>query len=112
MRSAPAFGAGDVIGVELRIEGGRGSVRFYKNDVEATAQQATEDVLGDAEDRRDPGGGLRPACHVGGAGDALIWRGCKRGRSVRSYAPEGCEDCDGARSYEGGYDARTRAPRA
>ena len=109
VRSAPAFGAGDVIGVELRIEGGRGSVRFYKNDVEATAQQATEASLATLKIAEIPEGGLRPACHVGGAGDALIWRGCKRGRSARSYAPEGCEDCDGARSYEGGYDARTGA---
>ena len=104
VRSAPAFGAGDVISVELRIEGTSGSVRFYKNDVEAAANQATDAAFTTLKIAEIPEGGLRPACHAGGAGDALIWRGCKRGRATQFYAPEGDK-----RSFEGCFDGKTGA---
>ena len=82
-----------MIGVEVTLKGnGTGSVRFYKNDQEVAAGDLPASRL-----RR----GVRPACHVGGAGDAVAWRGEKRReKCLRTYAPD---RPDGAASYEGGF---------
>ena len=101
VRGAAPFAAGDVLSVDLDIRDDRADVRFFKNGVEVALGKGSPFTASLVPPRAGPRG-FRPACHVGGAGDAVVFLGAKRGFGKRTYAVD-VEGSDGTLSYEGDW---------